>query len=110
MAVLKSSGRPRGARNRLSQRLLNDLISNWEKNGPQALEVMFREDPSGYVRAMVSILPKEFTVEAIESEMDDEQLDRVIEHLRQRVLERQQQPMKLVEAKIGDTEIASTSE
>jgi hypothetical protein len=91
-------GRPRGARNVLSQKLLTDMIEAWEKNGKEALEIFFHDDPGGFVRAMLTALPKEFTVETIESELDDEHLDAIIDSLRQRVLERQQVP-KMIEIK-----------
>jgi hypothetical protein len=95
----KSLGRPRGARNRLATRLLEDLLTDWQEHGEAAIRLMRMEDPSGYCRLMVSTLPKEFTIETAMSDLDDEQLDDLIVQVRQHLLEQQRPEPILIEAK-----------
>ena len=68
-----SPGRPRGARNRLGEKMIEDMLADWEKHGIKAIEKMREERPHEYVRAFVSILPKEIKIEHID-EMTDEQI------------------------------------
>src|SRR5229473_1114469 len=96
---VRRRGRAPGSRNRFSQRVLNDAIEHWEKNGTAAMEDMRVEDPSGYVRAMFSILPKELTVEAVSSGLSAEERLEMIAALKQHILTRQQEPPLLIEAK-----------
>jgi hypothetical protein len=98
---LRRTGRAPGSRNRFSQRLLEDALANWEKNGTAAMEDMRHDDPGGYVRAMFSILPKEYTVEAVSSGLSPEERLELIDRLKAHLLTRQEPPM-LIEAKIDD--------
>jgi len=68
-----SRGRPLGARNRLGEKMIEDMLADWEKHGIKAIEKMREERPHEYVRAFVSILPKEIKIEHID-EMTDEQI------------------------------------
>jgi len=89
-------GRPRGSRNRLASQFLDDLIEIWNepiskdnplRRGPAALRIMSRDRPHEFAKIYASVLPKEFLVQSVASELDDDELDRMIEALRQRVLE-----------------------
>ena len=62
------AGRPKGARNRLSESVLNELISHWELNGRDAIERTCKDQPGAYLRAVLSLVPKDFalTVERAE--------------------------------------------
>jgi hypothetical protein len=51
-------GRKPGARNRLQHAFLEDLARDWERHGAEAIEIMRREDPGAYVRAIASLMPK----------------------------------------------------
>ena len=66
-------GRPRGSRNKLGEKMIEDMLADWEKHGIKAIEKMREERPHEYVRAFVSILPKEIKIEHID-EMTDEQI------------------------------------
>jgi hypothetical protein len=90
------SGRPKGSRNKLCRAMLDDLMADWAEGGPAAIKIMRIERPSEYVRAMVSILPKELLFENAVTELGDEELDRMIEMLRERALEaRRDQALEL---------------
>ena len=56
------SGRPKGARNLLSESVLKELISHWEENGSDAIDRTFREQPVAYLRAILSLVPKDFAM------------------------------------------------
>src|SRR6266849_4293660 len=79
------NGRPAGARNRFSAKLLEDLIASWNENGQAALRIMCRERPSDYVRAMISVLPREFVLEGVMTDFDDGQIDEILEGLKRRI-------------------------
>ena len=90
-------GRPLGSRTKLCKRLLEDLFADWQENGATALKIMSRERPAEYVRVMCSILPKEMLFETGSvSELADDELDHMIEMLRQRALAaRQEQALEI---------------
>lgn len=78
-------GRPKGARNKLGEAFVEDLLIHWEANGKAALEAAFEKDPAAYVRVVASLLPKDVhlkhsLIEEVESLGDDE-LRRRIEQL-----------------------------
>jgi hypothetical protein len=104
--VANPAGRPRGTRNRLSNKLLEDMCENWQKNGKAALEIMFKEKPSEYVRAMLSVLPREFVFEEALADFGDEDIDHLLEAIRLRVLERKGEKAQLAPALPTPTEAA----
>ena len=61
--------RPKGARNLLSESVLKELISHWEENGRDAIDRTCKEQPAAYLRAVLSLVPKDFpmTVERDET-------------------------------------------
>ena len=97
------SGRPKGSRNKLAQRVFDDLFAHWNEpagggmsKGQAALELLYREEPGAYLRLTASVLPKEFVFENAVTELDDEELDRMIEALRDRAIAaRQEQTLEL---------------
>jgi hypothetical protein len=88
-------GRPRGARNKLASRVLQDLLEVWDEaiiegkavtRGKAALRTMSRERPSDFAKLYAGIMPREFWVESVATELADDELDRMIEMLRERLL------------------------
>jgi hypothetical protein len=96
-------GRPKGSRNKLAQRVFDDIFRHWNEpaggdlcKGQAALELLYREKPGDYLKLTASVLPKEFVFENAVTELDDEELDRMIEALRERALSaRQEQALEL---------------
>jgi hypothetical protein len=95
-----SGGRPKGARNRLTVRVFEDVLSHWNSpaspgseltKGQEVLETMYKQKPSEYVRAVLSIMPKELQVEAITSDMSDDQIDELIAKIREQLLSGKQE-------------------
>ena len=96
-------GRPKGSRNKLAQQVFDDIFRHWNEpaggelcKGQAALELLYRERPGDYLKLTASVLPKEFVFENAVTELDDEELDRMIEALRERALSaRQEQALEL---------------
>jgi hypothetical protein len=96
-------GRPKGSRNKLAQGVFDDIFRHWNEpaggelcKGQAALELLYREKPGEYLKLTASVLPKEFVFENAVTELDDEELDRMIEMLRERALSaRQEQTLEL---------------
>jgi hypothetical protein len=84
-------GRPRGARNRLASHVFDDVLAHWNDpaapgssvtKGKEALETMYKEKPNEYVRAVLSLMPKELMIESTMSDMSDDQLDDLMVKIR----------------------------
>ena len=96
-------GRPKGSRNKLAQRVFDDIFRHWNEpaggelcKGQAALELLYRERPGEYLRLTASVLPKEFVFENAVTELDDDELDHMITMLRERALAaRQEQALEL---------------
>lgn len=74
---LGNPGRPKGARNKLGEAFVQDVLANWEKNGAASIEVMRVNDPGAYVRVVASILPKELNLRVNDfDDFTDDQLAR----------------------------------
>ena len=57
------SGRPKGARNRLSEKFIEELHDSFERNGAGVIEAVMWESPGEYLRIIASIIPKQFGLE-----------------------------------------------
>jgi len=100
------SGRPRGVRNRLAGTVFADVLEFWNEpvkdgsmmtKGKAALLNAWRERPHDFVKSVFAIMPREFVVENIVTELADSELETMIDTLRrQRALdERDEIPVKL---------------
>lgn len=52
------AGRPKGARSKLEEVFLRDLLEHWEANGNEAIAAACEKDPVGYVKVVASLMPK----------------------------------------------------
>jgi hypothetical protein len=87
-------GRPRGARNRLARKFLEDCLADWQEHGAAAIKIMRREDPARYCLMMATLVPKELEITATAvAELDDDTLAKMIENLRAQLAQPQQVPM-----------------
>ena len=80
-----------GSRNRINKQFLDDFLAEWQEGGRKAIKIMRMQHPSDFVRVAASLLPKEFVIENVLTEIDDEELDRMIARLRTEVLEERRQ-------------------
>lgn len=56
-------GRPKGARNKLGEAFLEDLLTAWTDKGIEAIQRVIIERPQDFLKVVASILPKEITAE-----------------------------------------------
>ena len=61
-----SPGRPRGARTRLSDKLLNELAEKFEQNGAAAMDVVAKRMPEKFLALAFGILPRDVLIEVVE--------------------------------------------
>ena len=54
-------GRPKGAKDRLSEFFLRDVLADWERHGTSALKAVRESDPASYCLMIVKLLPKDVT-------------------------------------------------
>src|SRR5262245_27606232 len=83
------AGKAKGTRNRasLNARFIDDLASDWEKHGPEAIRIMRVERPGDYVRCVASLMPKAVTVttEQAIQELTDEELVQTLATIREKL-------------------------
>lgn len=73
----KSPGRPKGARNKLGEAFLADMLADWEVHGIATIQEVRETKPDQYLKVVASILPKELNIKVNElDELSDEQLQR----------------------------------
>jgi hypothetical protein len=53
------SGRKIGVRNKLSDRFLKDLHSEWERSGEATLKILAKENPEAFARLALGVIPRE---------------------------------------------------
>lgn len=69
------AGRPKGARNKLGEAFIEDMLNDWEANGAAAIVRVREEKPDAYLKVVASILPKDLNVNFNNTDaMTDEQL------------------------------------
>jgi len=99
------TGRPRGTRNKLAARVIEDIFAHWTEpvapgsdvsKGQEALRALHLEKPGEYLRLIASVLPREFLFEATVTELNDDDVDDLILKLRQRVIEARAAPPTLL--------------
>lgn len=69
------AGRPKGSRNKLGEAFIEDMLADWEANGPAAIRQVREEKPDAYLKVVASILPRDLNVNINNTDhMTDEQL------------------------------------
>jgi hypothetical protein len=53
-------GRPNGARTRLQGDFLNALAAHFAEHGKDAIERVYQKNPVAYIKAVASLMPKQF--------------------------------------------------
>lgn len=79
--VANPLGRPKGARNALSEAFIKDILEDWKVAGPSAIQACRLDNPGVYLKVVASLVPKELSVkngsnqlDAILDQLDDGQL------------------------------------
>jgi hypothetical protein len=79
------AGRPKGSRNKLCEDFISKLYADFTEHGAQAIDTMRQEDPSGYVKVVAGLLPKEFVIDRPIEGLTDDELAAAIVELRARL-------------------------
>lgn len=73
------AGRPKGARNKLGEAFLSDMLADWEQHGVKVIQTVRAEKPDVYLKTVASILPQQLNVKVSDlDDLDDTELDRRI--------------------------------
>ena len=75
------AGRPKGARSKLQGEFLSALAADFDAHGKQAIEEMRSKDPSGYVKTIASLLPKQLEIERPLQGLTDDDLIAAVDAL-----------------------------
>jgi len=73
------------ARVRLNARFLTALADDFEEHGCRAIERMRIHDPSGYIKTVAFLMPKQFEQTTPMQDLTDEELERGIEFLKSKL-------------------------
>jgi hypothetical protein len=77
--------------------------------GRDVLCIMRIEEPAQFVKCALATLPKELVFEGMASELDDDEIERMIIELRTKLEPPKDAPL-LIEAKADDSRVAVTAE
>lgn len=75
-----------GARNKLAEAFIADMLADWEAHGADAIIRMRESDPAAYVRIVASLLPRHVGLDddtCPVAGLSDNQLERLIRVLTQ---------------------------
>lgn len=56
------AGRPRGARAKLSEQFVQDILTDWETHGVKAIEDVRAKSPTDYLKVVASVITKDVAV------------------------------------------------
>jgi hypothetical protein len=68
-------GRPKGAKNKLTEAFWCDFAEAWQEHGATALQKVATEDPGKFITVAASVMPKDVNVNTTITDMTDEQLE-----------------------------------
>lgn len=75
-------GRPKGSRNKLGEKFIDDMYADWKENGVKAIKDVREQKPDAYLKVVASILPRELNVNVNQfDEMSDAELIQRIREL-----------------------------
>src|SRR5262249_24817750 len=84
------SGRPIGARSRLTEKFILALHDDFNEHGPSVIERVRKDQPGVYLKVVASLLPREWHVqnEPLFDGLNDDQLRELIESVRRTITAR----------------------
>lgn len=65
-----NGGRPKGAKSKLSETFLKDMLSAWETGGKTVIEDVMRDKPDVFLRTVASLVPKEMNLNVTDNTED----------------------------------------
>ena len=63
MGNIGGPGRPKGSRNKLAQKFIDEAYASWEKHGAAVFERLATESPAKYAQIIAALIPQHFKVE-----------------------------------------------
>jgi hypothetical protein len=79
-------GRMKGSRNKLGADFLYALQREFEQHGESAIRRVRVDDPTGFLKVIASVLPKELEItDSRLKDVPDEQLDAIVEYINGRL-------------------------
>ena len=78
-------GRPKGARNKLAEAMIDDLYRDWTEHGIRAIRECRETRPADYLKIVAMIVSKAEDL-SLDSEMRDAAIEAYIEERRQKAL------------------------
>ena len=75
-------GRPKGSRDKLGRAFIEALSADFDEHGEAVIAAVRNERPHEYMKVVASILPKEIEVRHAVDELNDEELQVALEHVR----------------------------
>jgi hypothetical protein len=97
-------GRPRGSRNKVARRVLEDILAHWFEpaangsdlhKGREALETLYKTKPDLYAKLVASLLPRDLIITSAMDDLSDDQVDDVIARIREQLEARQSEALAL---------------
>jgi hypothetical protein len=86
MGNVPPGGRPKGARNKLAEAMIDDLYQDWKERGIEAIRECRERRPSDYLRIVAMIVSKAEDLSGLADGMHDAALEEIIEERRQKAL------------------------
>jgi hypothetical protein len=77
--------RPVNSRARLNAKFMAALVEDFESHGKRAIERMRIHDPSGYIKTVAFLMPKQFEQTTPMQDLTDDELERGIEFLKSKL-------------------------
>ena len=78
-------GRAKGTRHKIGEVFLEDMLTAWEARGKDAIERVIKDRPHEFIKAVVSLMPKEIEVKTTTvQELSDDDLARIGRAMRAR--------------------------
>ena len=57
------SGRPKGSRNKLSNKFIEELYADFENHGTEAIEKVRETKPEAYLKVIAQVIPRQIDIE-----------------------------------------------
>jgi Family of unknown function (DUF5681) len=68
------NGRPKGSRNKISEKLLEALASDFDAHGKEVVEKVRMDRPADYIKIVASLVPKQMEIDDFRSSRKAEDL------------------------------------
>jgi len=77
-----NKGRPKGAKGKITEQFLKDMLTAWETGGPSVIADVMENKPDVFLRVVASLVPKDMNLTPVnhaEALTDNEARERIAE-------------------------------